>query len=548
MSLLSARSISTHGVILPILAFQVILMCLPSDGAAAESVISPFLRNFGTSFSTVFEMNDEVGLHLEIVGCHAFGGNLGTVTIRNFWGKNVITESVEIKRPSKEKAFIVLRGLRPLLTSGWYSVGLTVNIKTGRAVPIESDISFVILPQKSLKKRKGIIGVADLWGYMGATIPLNFEVAEILKRLRIGHIRFFAAFEGPEGPHRLQRIETQFRHIIEICTQVGIEPLPVLLYPEGEDRAIPPSRDQWQRFVDRLAGLYGRKIPYWEIWNEPNVKGFWAESVSDYRQYVRIARNELTASSKNIHIVLGGLSGTDDSWIQRFSKNGGDKLIDIVGVHTYRFSEAIPEKSTANTKLHYGGRCLGDDLQILKQSMPGKPIWITETGLNTMPISEERKLFGPVSIQEQAARMVRHVLIAKEKGVSRIYWWMFADTFGLGTGLFSNTPAGLMPKPIVVALSILNQIIGQKTDVQLSQSNGIYTAGLFDNGHVTWKVYWCISGKEMITVPTDADLIYMDLMGTEHKSLSKNKKASIKIGPHPVFIPNQAIPRGRSTS
>ena len=548
MSLLSARSISTHGVHLPTLALQVILMCLPSDGAAAESVLSPFLRNFGTSFSTVFEMNDEVDLHLEIVGCHALGGTLGTVTIRDFWGNIVITEQVEIKRPSKEKAFIVLRGLRPSLSSGWYSVGFAVNSKTGRAVPIESDISFVILPQKSHKKRKGIIGVADLWGYIGATIPLNFEVAEILERLRIGHIRFFTAFKGSEGPQRLQRIETQFKHVIDICRQAEIEPLPVLLYPDGEDRAIPPSRDQWQRIVERLAGLYGRKIPYWEIWNEPNVKGFWAKSVSDYRQYVRIARNELTTSSKSIHIVLGGLSGTDDRWLQRFSKDGGDKLIDIVGVHTFRFSEAIPEKSTANAKLHYGGRGLGDDLHILKQSMPGKAIWITETGLNTIHVSDKRKLFRPVSKQEQAARMVRHVLIARGKDVSRIYWWMFADTFGLGTGLFTNTPAGLMPKPIVVALSILNQILDTSTKVRVSQSDGVYIAQLFDDGNATWKIYWCISKERLITLAVDHDLIYLDMMGGEHILVSKNKESSIRIGPYPVFIQNQVINGSRGTN
>jgi hypothetical protein len=174
--------------------------------------------------------------------------------------------------------------------------------------------------------------------------------------------------------------------------------------PTGE---YPPDKghlDAWAHFVKltvkRYPGIAGI-----EVWNEPNLTGFWGPEPSPkkYARLLKVTYKAVKSVNGSIPVIFGGLvpqfgpatRGLDSRKFQKLVyKAGGGRWVDAFAVHPYvfpsddpnliisvRLQMAVPKGIAA----HFG--------------YPGTPLWVTEFGLSTIGD-------GKLSPNDQATKLV----------------------------------------------------------------------------------------------------------------------------------------------
>ncbi len=94
-----------------------------------------------------------------------------------------------------------------------------------------------------------------------------------------------------------------------------------------------PRGKFWQAHSPRVA------IRAWQVWNEPNISGFWAVQPNFEPSYVRLLRAAHAAIKRadpGARVVLAGMVNTSWVFISRiYHIRGARALFDIVAVHPY---------------------------------------------------------------------------------------------------------------------------------------------------------------------------------------------------------------------
>jgi hypothetical protein len=147
----------------------------------------------------------------------------------------------------------------------------------------------------------------------------------------------------------------------------------------------------WKNFVSRTVARYKNQVKYWGIWNEPNLKIFFALGKDKFVQQVLLpAAQTIRGADPAAFIVGPDLSHKTEAgtewyfWLKYILDNAG-QYFDIISHHMYE-----------DLGVYYMYELLeeGDQLipavkTIIEESGQGdKPFWITETGWNTSKYSE----------------------------------------------------------------------------------------------------------------------------------------------------------------
>jgi hypothetical protein len=201
-----------------------------------------------------------------------------------------------------------------------------------------------------------------------------------------------------------------------------------------------PPRDpaDYARFLTALVERYGpggtlwaehpevraRPIRAWQIWNEPNLKGYWSRQpfARDYVRLLRTARRALRAADPGARAILAGLP---NGWaaLRQIYRAGGRRAFDAVAIHPYTARPVrVPRFVLEARKVM---RRFGDRR---------KPIWVTEM---SWPASEGRA-HDPIGIATDdrgQARRLRLGLTALAKArkrlrIERVFWytWLSAES------------------------------------------------------------------------------------------------------------------------
>ena len=171
----------------------------------------------------------------------------------------------------------------------------------------------------------------------------------------------------------------------------------------------PGMENEWREFVRETVKRYSRapyRIAAWEIGNEvdgetlvrpsdqlrtdewgkgePTVPfgGCWGDRAAQYKEFLRMAHEEIRAIDPKTPVTLGGLAYVyfapgDETpfllgFLDRFLAAGGGDYIDFVGVHWFP-NLTQPER-------YRGGNKVRRILETLdKYHQRDKPIWLTET-------------------------------------------------------------------------------------------------------------------------------------------------------------------------
>lgn len=197
-----------------------------------------------------------------------------------------------------------------------------------------------------------------------------------------------------------------------------------------------PDHGLWRDFLERMAAHFGGRIPFYELYNEPDLVGFGNFSVEDYVASFNVGARGVHAGCPSAKVLTGGFAcwrqtiDTKKDFLPR-AVLGTANDFDILAIHEHGgfFFKSLDENW----------------LPLLKANGIGKPIWPNET-------SEDARR----GEAEQAACYMKKALFSWSRGCCAHNWYKVRDARRdlAGTrsyfGLFSRDFEPLAAYPAVV--------------------------------------------------------------------------------------------------
>jgi Cellulase (glycosyl hydrolase family 5) len=204
-----------------------------------------------------------------------------------------------------------------------------------------------------------------------------------------------------------------FDRVVTAARRRGIHVLGTILYAPAWARAqgapgeAPPADPAaFATFAGRAAGHFGKLgVHAYEIWNEPNIAGFWAggPDPARYTQLLKAAYRAIKRADRSATVVSAGLSpdasyGAADAqhmnpltFLERMYASGARGSMDAVGWHPYNFPWGLGFYDWSAWSQMYATS--PSARSIMKANGDGKKkIWATEwgapTGTSSQSISE----------------------------------------------------------------------------------------------------------------------------------------------------------------
>ncbi|HUP68720.1 MAG TPA: cellulase family glycosylhydrolase [Acidimicrobiales bacterium] len=170
---------------------------------------------------------------------------------------------------------------------------------------------------------------------------------------------------------------------------------PAWARPPGTTDKYPPSQPStFGAFVRAAVQRYSPSgVKTWEIWNEPNITGFWQPkpNAAAYTALLQAGASAVRGVDPSATVLSAGLSpatdAADGSQVspitflrQIYAANGGPSF-DAVGIHPYSFPAMPMDPTTASWNTFYRLPLLRDVMVTNGDS--AKQIWATEFGAPT---------------------------------------------------------------------------------------------------------------------------------------------------------------------
>lgn len=231
---------------------------------------------------------------------------------------------------------------------------------------------------------------------------------------------------------------------------------------------VTPPRDykQWATFISRLIShwieRYGAQEVrewYFEVWNEPNLKEFWAGTRDDYFKFYHYTVEAIKEVDPALRV--GGPATAANEWIEEFldfcEKN--DLPADFVTTHHYPTDAFGEEGDDTEAQLAKSRRSvLREQAQDVRRRARGLPVYYTEWNTSSNPRD-------PLHDEPYAAAFVAKTMMEMSGLVEGYSFWTFSDIFE--ENYFPSLPFhggfGLMnlhgiPKPAYRAFELLHHL------------------------------------------------------------------------------------------
>ena len=215
----------------------------------------------------------------------------------------------------------------------------------------------------------------------------------------------------------------------------------------------PKSYDAWaallRGFVAHARARYGpgevRRWPF-EIWNEPNLTGFWHGTRADYLHLYAVSARAIKGVDPEIRV--GGPATAGGAWVPEFLAfcAKGSVPVDFVTVHGYGVGQGfLDERGNQGQVLDPSpdalvGQFRGNAAQVRASAFPRLPLIVTEWG----PSYSSR---DPVHDSYLAAPYILEKLAQMRGTVAAASYWTFSDLF---------EEAGPPPTPFHGGFGLLN--------------------------------------------------------------------------------------------
>lgn len=351
----------------------------------------------------------------------------------------------------------------------------------------------------------------------------------------------YEVIECPDGQKSVSFNFTYLDRVYDSYLSLGIKPFIELGFMPGKmasgDQTIfywkgnttpPADYDQWadliHHYLLHLIDRYGKaEVQTWpcEVWNEPNLKGFWKDA--DMQEYFRLYKVSVTAVKDILpEMPVGGpaVCGGENNpvWMRSFLEycDTNDLPLDFFSRHIYmaqtpaRIGKYVyhamtaPENSIAEAE---ETRKLIDSFDRYK----GLPLHITEFNTSYNPRC-------PTHDTIYNGALICALLSRLGDTCSSYSYWTFGDVFEetgvydrLFHGGFGLIAEGNIPKPTYWTYRFFKELY---SDCVLHEDNAVVTR----NGNIYKGVLWNLCQPEKdtmseekvsITVPAEKDKEYV---------------------------------------
>ncbi len=294
-------------------------------------------------------------------------------------------------------------------------------------------------------------------------------------------------------------------------------------YPKGW---VPTDTEALKNYVRESLAWYP-KITEWEIWNEPNVSGFWTGSPQDYAELCRVVYEEAKRVRPDITVYVQ--FGAEGPWWRDAAKAGLLKHADGVSFHAYATPKDHPQ--TVLEEITKIKKILADN------GRPDMPIIDSEGGLSTSSFlrGTEHPKLPPEGKRDYnflaaAERMVQWRVVMMAAGVKAHYYYHISPA-----GLARDTGAGWVPVDVTGAptpaaaaqCALVWQLDGGAFVRQVERASGLRCYLFQRNDKSITAVLWAEDGAEFtLTRPAPA----FDLMGNPIEA------EKLPIGYTPLYL------------
>ena len=197
-----------------------------------------------------------------------------------------------------------------------------------------------------------------------------------------------------------------------------------------------PKPDGWKALVDAFArhieARYGQaevRSWYFEVWNEPNLSGFW-EGADQKAYFELFDLTSATLKAVDPQLRVGGPSTAGAGWVPEFLDHvaqSGAK-VDFITTHTYGVDGGfLDENGQSDTKLSPSSDAIVGDVrkvraQIQASKFPNLPLYFTEWSTSYTP----RDLVHDSYI---SAPYILTKLKASQGQLQGMSYWTYSDLF-----------------------------------------------------------------------------------------------------------------------
>jgi hypothetical protein len=281
--------------------------------------------------------------------------------------------------------------------------------------------------------------------------------------------------------------------------------------------------DDWRNYVRTVAGRYKGRVKVYEIWNEPNLKGFFSGTPARMVELAAAAFAELKKVDPNITVLSpssgAGASHGGPAWLEAYLKAGGGRYADVISYHFYVLPEP-PEKVLP---------LIAEIRQILtRYGVEKKPLWNTEMGWSIIGAKNPPNQ-GVLDEETAAAYLARAFLLNRAAGVERLYWYAW-DNYLMG--LASADGQTVKKAPAAAYAQMVNWLTGARLLGCGLESDGNWVCRLERGSGAEARILWSteMGGWEL---PSDwKGAAATDLTGRRWKLPTR----SLAVGISPILL------------
>lgn len=283
-----------------------------------------------------------------------------------------------------------------------------------------------------------------------------------------------------------------------------------------------PNLGAWKRYVATVAARYGSTVDY-QVWNEPNVTGYWRGSPAQMATLTRTAHGVIDAWAPRATLVAPSFPvrlAAQRSWVSRYyaRKTGGHRVasyVDAIALNLYPPASGAPETSMS---------LLRDMRRILTARGVHKPIWNTEVNYGLTGKGGNAR---NISHRRQAANVTRTYVLNAANGIRRVYWYAW-DLQGLGNTDLTARNDATLTKAGAAYRVVSTWLVGSRMSGCSVSSTGLYTCTTRYSGGVK-RIYWDPSGKS--TVRAVGSSTYTEGMLGTRRALHGGERFSVGYAP-----------------
>ncbi len=268
----------------------------------------------------------------------------------------------------------------------------------------------------------------------------------------------------------------------------------------------PPREELWRDYVRRHTERYRGRVLFYEIWNEPDLRGFYRGNTDEFLGLLKTAYEEIKQVNPEQIVMSPGMAHAghyhghylNPDMYERVMKEGQD-YFDVFAAHehgTFEQFQGVVDGALARMRSYLD---------------PPKPLYFNETAISSSPFGQ----------QVQAETLVKKLTFAWARGASGYFWFNHRERAGETPGErgFGSVTPDFQPKAVYCAYNELIKLLRTKDflhDIDLGPHQWGF---VFGDDREQVLVYWAsdlpvpATRPYALAVPDGITIETMDIMG-----------------------------------